>query len=144
MNRLLASLLALLLAGTLVACGGESEAEREQEGEGTAAECEGSTEPLADQPELPPDFPTPDGVVYTGAEEAGPSQIVEATAEADLGDVYEAYLSAFPDAGYDVTFDEREADDAEVNFAGGGSDGQVRLRECSDRTAITITIRPEG
>ena len=42
-----------------------------------------------------------------------------------------------------MTKDEREEDDAEVNFAGGASTGQVKLEQhCEDRTSIEITSGP--
>jgi hypothetical protein len=42
-----------------------------------------------------------------------------------------------------VTKSEHEEDDAEVNFAGHGSTGRVKLEvECAGRTGVTLTIRP--
>ena len=95
-------------------------------------------------PELPPAFPTPAGVTYTSAERAGPSTILEGHwAGASLGDAFEGYKRAFVEAGYQVTDEEREARDAEVNFAGGGTTGQVRLNvRCAGRLEVGITIRP--
>ena len=99
---------------------------------------------MAGEPQLPPGFPTPEGVTYTSEHEAGPSQIVEGYREGDIEEAYDAYKDAFPEAGYEVTKDEREEVDAEVNFEGGSSTGQVKLvQECSDRTSVAITIRPE-
>lgn len=110
---------------------------------GGGAECGPAPAALSDSPTLPSGFPTPEGVTYTEAREAGPSTILDGYRESELGDTFDAYRSAFEDAGYDVTRDEKEENDAEVNFVGGGTDGQVRLRrECADRTTISITIRP--
>lgn len=132
--RLLAlfgSLFALVAAG----CGGGEE-------EGKAA-CGPAPAATATPPTLPDGFPTPDGVVYTSSKKAGPSTIVEGFRPGELGDAFEAYKDGFGSAGYDVTKDEKEEDDAEVNFSGSGSDGQVKLKqECKDRTTVTITIRP--
>lgn len=98
----------------------------------------------APSPELPPAFPTPAGVTYTSAERAGPSTILEGYWEgARLEEAFEGYKRAFTDAGYQVTDEEREARDAEVNFAGGGTTGQVRLNlRCAGRLEVGITIRP--
>jgi hypothetical protein len=39
---------------------------------------------------------------------------------------------------------EHEEDDAEVNFEGHSTTGQVKLEvECTDRTSVGLTIRPE-
>jgi hypothetical protein len=126
----LALAIALLAAG----CGG---------GEAEGGDCGAAPAAMSGSPNLPSGFPTPEGVTYTEEREAGPSTIVDGYREADLGDTFEDYKSAFDDAGYDVTNDEKERDDAEVNFAGGGTDGQVKLREeCAGRTTISITVRP--
>lgn len=95
--------------------------------------------------DLPPGFPTPDGVAYTSAEEAGPSMILDGYwVGVTLEEAFERYKAAFEDAGYDVTDEEIEATDAEVNFAGGNSTGQVRLnsRTCAGTVMVGITIRP--
>ena len=83
-------------------------------------------------------------MIYTAERDAGPSHIVEGYRDGKLEDAFDAYKDAFESAGYDVTKDEREEDDAEVNFAGGASTGQVKLKQhCEDRTSIEITVRPE-
>jgi hypothetical protein len=121
-----------------VACG--SEAEREQAGK----PCGAAPAAMSGTPSLPTGFPTPDGVTYTAEREAGPSRIVEGYREGDIDSAFEAYKDAFDGAGYDVTKDEHEEVDAEVNFAGGSSTGQVKLvQSCADRTSVTITARPE-
>ena len=131
--------LSLVLAG----CGGGEEGE-EAEREAAGTECAAAPAALGDEPQLPEGFPTPEGVTYTGDREAGPSRIVEGYWETEIEDAYEGYKDAFEEAGYEVTDDEREEVDAEVNFAGGGSTGQVKLiQECRDRTSVSITARPE-
>jgi hypothetical protein len=74
-----------------------------------------------------------------------PSHVVEGYFDGEIDDAYDGYKSALEDAdGYDVTKDEQEEVDAEVNFEGGGSSGQVKLiQECEDRTSVSITARPE-
>jgi hypothetical protein len=135
-------LLGLLAMAFAAACGGSDEKESEEAGAKQA--CGAAPAAMAGQPQLPDGFPTPDGVTYTSDKESGPSRIVDGYREGDIDGAYEAYKDAFPAAGYDVTKDEREDVDAEVNFEGGGSTGQVKLiQECADRTSVSITIRPE-
>ena len=88
--------------------------EKESEQAGNA--CGAPLAALSARPTLlPMRFPTPTGVTYTSEKRAGPAKIVS----------------------------EHEEVDAEVNFAGGGSTGQVKLVQgCKDRTTITITARP--
>lgn len=129
-----------ILIGVAAGCGGESEESEEAAG----GACPTAPAEMAQPPTLPEGFPTPDGVVYTSEREAGPSHIVEGFRDGALEDAFEAYKDAFEQAGYEVTKDEREEDDAEVNFAGGSSTGQVRLEQrCEDRTSIDVTARPE-
>ena len=131
------SLFVVLLAA---ACGSEKKSE-----EGKAEqECGAAPAAMAGQPTLPAKFPTPDKVTYTGQKKTGPSRIVAGYREGELGKAFDEYKSAFESAGYDVTKDEQEADDAEVNFAGGSSTGQVKMiQSCKDRTNLSITIRPQ-
>ena len=131
------SLFVVLLAA---ACGSEKKSE-----EGKAEqECGAAPAAMAGQPTLPAKFPTPDKVTYTGQKKTGPSRIVAGYREGELGEAFDDYKSAFGSAGYDMTKDEQEADDAEVNFAGGSSTGQVKMiQSCKDRTNLSITIRPQ-
>ena len=136
-----------LLLGTLVAafaaagCGGEDE---EAEKEGASGACPTAPAAMSGQPTLPAGFPTPSEVTYTAERESGPSTIVDGFWEGDIEAAFDGYKEAFDGAGYDVTKDEQEEFDAEVNFAGGETDGQVKLiQECDGRTSVSITIRPE-
>ena len=125
----------------LAACGRDSE--RAGGGEPEESPCPTAPAALDSLPELPERFPVPAGLTFTTEEQAGPSTIVEGYWESDLDEVYREYKEAFPPAGYDVTFSEEEENDAEVNFAGGDTTGQVKLeRECEGRTHVKITIRP--
>lgn len=132
-----------VLVVALAGCGGEEESEAEREAAGAA--CTVAPAALPGTPTLPDGFPTPEGVTYTAEREAGPSHIVEGYFDGAVGDAYEAYRDALDQAdGYDVTKDEQEELDAEVNFEGGSSSGQVKLlQECEDRTTVSITARPE-
>ena len=139
MIRLTAVAAALVLVLAAAGCGKD---EKEKEAAGKA--CGPTPTALAGKPKLPAAFPTPDGVTYTSSTEKGPSTVVEGFREGDIDAAFEAYKDAFPNAGYDVTKDEHEEVDAEVNFSGGGSDGQVKLvQTCKDRTSVTITVRPK-
>jgi hypothetical protein len=131
----------VVVAGvTLHACGGASPAGGSRR---TLRECGPAPTALSPGPELPPNFPTPEGVVYTGVEQAGPTTIVHGFVSSDLETTFEAYKRAFSDAGFHVTRDEIEDVDAEVNWAGGGADGQVKLlAECEGRLSVRITVRP--
>ena len=91
---------------------------------------------MAGDPALPDGFPTPSGVTYTSTREEGPGTIVEGRRDGDAGAAADAYRRALAVAGYRVT----GAEDA-VGFAGGGTDGQVRLRGCDGGTSIEITVR---
>jgi hypothetical protein len=105
--------------------------------------CPPAATPLAALPTFPPDFPVPDELTLTSVKTAGPSTIVEGSWDSDLPAVYTEFKDAFEPAGYDVTFSEQEESDAEVNFAGGNTTGQVKLTvECPGRTHVKITIRP--
>lgn len=121
----------VLVAG----CGGDDD-------DVAAPECGPAPAAMSGAPDLPDGFPTPSDTTYTSSREAGPSTIVEGYRDGDMVDAFEAYKDGFEEAGYDVTKEEREQFDAEVNFAGGGTDGQVRLGACEDRTSIQITVRP--
>jgi hypothetical protein len=133
-------LLTVFVVLLAAACGSETKAE-EADGE---KDCGAAPAALAGQPTLPANFPTPDKVTYTGQKKAGPSSIVTGYRDGELGEAFDDYKSAFDSAGYDVTKDEKEEDDAEVNFAGGKSTGQVKMiQSCKDRTSLSITIRPQ-
>ena len=139
-------MLTLLVVGSFlfIACGGGDEVEPEGEEAGGRAECASEPPESADIPNLPANFPAPEGAVLTGSDEAGPSQIVEGYFDANLEEAFPAYEEAFEAADYEITKDEQEANDAEVFFAGEGTTGQVNMfAECEGRTKLRITIRPD-
>jgi hypothetical protein len=134
--RVLTFFVLLLAAG----CGSDKKAE---EG-GAEKECGSAPAAMTERPTLPAKFPTPDNVTYTGEKKTGPSSIISGYREGQLDDAFDEYKSAFDSAGYQLTRDEKEEDDAEVNFAGGSSTGQVKMiQSCKDRTSLAITIRPQ-
>jgi hypothetical protein len=135
--------MALLLALTLVGCGGESEAEREAEsGRGTVT-CDGSG--MLDPTGLPAKFPEIEGIRFVESKKTGPTRIVDGYADRGLEDLYEEFNSEFENAGYAILFHEIEEDDAEVSYrtADKSAEGQVALRSCDeDKTSVHITARP--
>jgi hypothetical protein len=121
----------------VASCGGESDKGAE------AADCGETPAARSASPELPAQFPTPSSVTYTGQEKDGPTTKVSGYLDGDLDDAYDEYQTALDGKdGYSVTGKEKEEDDAEVNYSGHGTTGQVALKECSDRTNLTITARP--
>ncbi len=152
--------LAAVLVLLLPACGGdddageesaqemeqEQEREAEAEGEGAEGACEGEAL-AADATGLPADFPMPSGLVLVDSGEAGPSATADGYFDGGLESAYETMKSELEGAGYKITFDEIERDDAEITYesADGASTGIVELRmRCGseDRAAVHVTNRP--
>lgn len=105
--------------------------------------CAAPPPKLAGKPSLPPGFPSPEEVTYTENLQAGPSQIVRGYWRGDIDEAFDGYKDAFEGSSFEVTREEQERVDAEVNFAGGDASGQVRLvQNCRDRTDVSITVRP--
>lgn len=139
-------LLAVLVIGMLVfaACGGDDGESEGEESEAARAECTSDVPDSADIPGLPENFPVPGEAVLTNSSEAGPSMIIDGYFQADIEDAFPEYEEAFEEAGYEITKDEQEENDAEVFFAGDGTTGQVNMfAECEGRTKLRITIRPD-
>jgi hypothetical protein len=140
-------LLALVAGLSLAACGGESDAEQAAKEEAASGEitCEGAA--LSGDSGLPATFPKPEGVTYVKSEQKGPTRVVNAYYEGDIEGGYEAYKDALDSAGYDIPFDEKEENDAEVSYEDSGSKttGLVALKaECdNDRISVRITSRAE-
>jgi hypothetical protein len=144
-------LLALAAGFALSACGGGGESESEKEAEAAAKEggseitCSGDAH--TGDTGLAASFPKPSGVTYVKSTQTGPTRVVLAYYDGDLDGAYEAYKDAFDSAGYDIPFDEKEEDDAEVSYEDSGTSttGLVALKaECDeDRISIRITSRAE-
>jgi hypothetical protein len=131
----LAALSTLLLA----ACGGE-----DKDKEGLTKDCTAAPAPMMGSTALPGSFPTPSAMVFTGIEKDGPSTTASGYLTGSLTHAHTTFANAVKGApGYDVTKEEQDEADSEVNFAGAGNSGQVKLnQDCRDRTTVTITIRP--
>jgi hypothetical protein len=135
--------LTLLTALSLVVAGCGKDDEEEGEEAGADETCTAAPPALTGATNLAANFPIPDDVVITSTAAAGPSTVAKGYAEADLKDVYESFKDELDHDPYSVTKSEKDAHDAEVNFAGEGTSGQVRLgEECKGRTSVQITSRP--
>jgi hypothetical protein len=142
-RRSLALILLVAAAAFAVAgCGGGGDKDKDK-GE-QAADCGQTPAAMSGAPQLPTAFPTVSGVTYTGQSKEGPTTKVSGFKDGDLDDSFDAYNEALDGKnGWSVTSKEKEEDDAEVNFSGHGTTGQVALKECDeDRTNLTITVRP--
>jgi hypothetical protein len=105
--------------------------------------CPAAPRELAEAPALPPGFPSPPEVTYTRNLQAGPAQIVSGYWQGDIDEAFDGYKESFEASGYEITKEEQETVDAEVNFSGRDVSGQVKLLQtCSDRTDVSITVRP--
>jgi hypothetical protein len=137
MRRILA--VSMVMMAVLAACSkGEGNT-----GEGDKGTCGPIPTAVGQVPNLPSGFAVPDGVTITSVSKAGPSTIVEGSFEGDLDTAFEAFKDGFEKADFDVTKSEQEEDDAEVNFSGANTTGQVKLSvPCEGRVGISITIRP--
>lgn len=112
--------------------------------EGLKKACSAPPAAMTTAPQLPGSFPRAQGIVYSGVKKDGPTTIASGYLAQTIGPAHDAYSQAVKGApGYSVTKEEQDAADAEVNFAGGGNTGQVKLlQSCKARTTVTITIRP--
>jgi hypothetical protein len=130
--------LVIVAAGALLAgCGGG-------DSPGVTTACPAAPPEVTSPPELPQEFPSPSEVTYTHDLQAGPARIVRGYWQGDIDAAYEGYRDAFGESNFEITKEEKESVDAEVNFAGGGVSGQVKLLQtCRDRTDVSITVRPE-
>jgi hypothetical protein len=137
-NLLLLPLLALLVV-VLAGCGDD-----DREKAALTKACPAARPAMKSTPTLPGDFPNVRGITYTGVGKDGPTTVATGYVAQDLDAAHAAYSKAVKGAaGYNVTKDEQDAADAEVNFRGGGNSGQVKLLQtCKNRTQVTITIRP--
>ena len=144
-SRFSLGLLVAVLAVFLAGCGGKSAEEKakEQAAKASAPVCDMTQ--VLDTTKLPSGFPKPDAVTYHQQKTEGPSLTVDATYAGNLDDAYSAYEQAVSAANYNVTHKEKEEDDAEINYAGGATTGQIALRDVcgeSDKLVVEITNRP--
>jgi hypothetical protein len=132
------SLPIIVICALLAGCGGNGESA------GVTTACPAPPPELANPPALPQGYPSPSEVTYTEDLQAGPARIVRGYWLGDIDAAFEGYKDAFDQSGFEITKEEKESVDAEVNFAGSGVSGQVKLLQtCRDRTDVSITVRPE-
>jgi hypothetical protein len=141
--------LALLLALVAAGCGSKKKTTTTastvtKAKEGPNAPCGPADPTMSGTPTFPAGFPTPTNVMYTKQKQIGPSKVTFGFRDGDLKSMEVAYKSALPPAGFTVTKAELDPADSEVNFAGKGTTGQVRMvQRCATRTSITILVRPK-
>ncbi len=131
-------------------CGSKKESEGEKGdtdqavSKATEEVCNGS--PLTAKVKLPPGFPQIADATYTKQSTEGPTEIVEGYFNGELKDAHDEYKQELNSAaGYQVTDDEIDEHDSEVNWSGEGRTGQVAIREqCGeeDKMYVRITNRP--
>jgi len=133
----------LLFPLTLAACGGDGD--KESAGaEGATLDCRADA--YKGDPGLPANFPTPAEFTVTSSTKEGPTTVVVGYWESGLDEAYNEWKDQVEEAGFDVTFDEKEDRDAEVAYKGSGKTGIVQLRDrCNEDevTYVRITSRPE-
>lgn len=134
----LVGLLALVAAG----CGGGKKESAEEEGAKTACKAPATTEATG----LPAAFPVPGELTFTTVRKDGPTNVLDGYWSSGLDEAYKEYKEQVEQAGYKVTFTEKEEHDAEIAYDGSGRTGIIALREdCSEdeTTRVHITSRPE-
>lgn len=134
------ALASTLFAFTLAACGEDEDKDKEA----VNKDCPAAPAAMTGSHALPGDFPAPADMVFTSVEKDGPSTIAEGYLNGDVSEAHKAVADAVKGAsGYDVTKEEQDVADSEVNFSGAGNSGQVKMNQtCRDRTDVKITIRP--
>ena len=130
-----------VLALALCACepfGGEKDKEALKK------ECPAAPTALQSKPSQLGQFPSAQGISWTGASKKGPSTIGSGYMNLTIGPAHQAWSAALKGAnGYSVTHEEQDVADSEVNFSGHGTSGQVKMKQtCKTRTLVTVTIRP--
>jgi hypothetical protein len=142
---------AALMSTSLVACGGESEAQKrndkEQMAGGAAADlstCKSdataAAQPYGDG--FPQDWPFPPGTVVYNAEDRGADgTIVSAVSSSTFKDILGFLNHDAVDAGFRIDKGETEAHDAEAEWEGNGFRGRWAIREsaqCPGETVIQV------
>jgi hypothetical protein len=139
MRKLLTLAVASLLAVfTLAACG------EDEDKEALNKDCPAAPAAMTGSHALPGNFPAPADMVFVSVQKDGPTTIAKGYVNGDISDAHDAVSNAVKGAsGYEVTKEEQDEADSEVNFSGAGNSGQVKMNQtCRDRTDVKITIRP--
>jgi hypothetical protein len=133
------AILATILASLVAAFGVQSA----QSATEAKIKCKGPA--LAKAPKLPAGYPKPPEVRYISAVQAGPTVVVTGYFAAGFDEALKEYKAAVARAHYVNLKTERDLHDAEINYAGGGTTGQIALREtCREpnTTFVQIKSRP--
>jgi hypothetical protein len=140
MTRVAATICLALFALAATAC----EPFGDKDKENLKKACGPAPAAMSAPPKLPGGFPDAEGITYTGVREDGPATVASGYLDDTIGPAHEAYSRAIKSAsGFSVTKEEQDEADAEVNFSGNGTSGQVKLvQACESRTNVTVTIRP--
>jgi hypothetical protein len=96
---------------------------------------------------LPTGFPKPAEVTYTSVVQAGPTLIVNGYFAAGLDEALNEYKATVSRAHYTNLKTEHDPHDAEINYAGGKTTGQIALRDTcreANTTSVQITSRPNS
>lgn len=110
--------------------------------EGSVAGCGAPTLTGSVDAPLPEAIVAVRGVRYHAVDRRDAFDVVEGVSADSLPAVHERYKTALRAAGADITFDEGEADDAEVAYQLAGRTGFVQLEEkCEGRTTVRISVR---
>ena len=142
------SVVLIVLALPLAACGGKDESSAEagaEAGRGTIT-CDGSA--MSGDAGLPPNFPILPEMTLVKAEDKGPTHVVDGYAEDGIEGVYRELKDRLQEEQYTVLFSEIEEDrgDSEISYESpdGKTSGQIALRAAcdNDNTSVHITARP--
>lgn len=138
---------AAMMSASLVACGGESEADKEQVGTGAAADlstckddAKAAARPYGDG--FPTDwlFP-PDTVIYKAEDRGAQGTIVSGVSTLAFRELLDFLNHDVVDAGFTIEGGETEAHDAEAEWKGNGFHGRWTIREsatCPGETVIQV------
>jgi hypothetical protein len=145
---------AALMSTSLVACGGESKADKEKEkiGGGEAADlstckddAKAAATPYGDG--FPADWPfPPDTVVYNTEDRGADGTIVSGVSTSSFRDSLDFLNHDAVDSGFRIEKGETEAHDAEAEWKGNGFHGRWAIREsarCSGETLIQVLSAPD-
>ena len=134
--------LVLIVAG----CGSKKESGDTDQAvsKATEAVCNGSA--LTGSVKLPAGFPQIAEATYTKQSTAGPTDIVLGYFKGNVKAAHDTFKTELQSAaGYQVTHDELDEHDSEVNWRGVGRTGQVAIKEqcgADDKMYLRITNRP--
>jgi len=142
MRTLVKLVLASLFVAGFVAC-----SDKKEDDEGLAAKepCGPAASEIT-ATNLPANFPNLDGVIYTGTSAQGPSTQVTGYANNSLEGLFKDLKEKFGEEPYSILKSEKDAHDAEVNFASDKDKvtGQVALsEECKGRLHVRVIVRPQ-